>query len=141
MMTLFLGGCADGARREVDAHVDRVQVPKPRELRVERWDEVRQPGDQFTEILTYRRIYLPTHRGERRSFFLLAGMDPEDALRYLLDHYHPGEAINASLDMYGRAVQMSEQDSHRRLQHLGSTGRPYVVIILPPKAAIESYKP
>lgn len=104
MSTVFIGGSIDGQRREVDAHVDRVQVPRPGRIedflgktltiasatgKVTHVDheKVAEPVDH------YRRIFLPTHRGERRSFFLLAGIYPEDGLGMLLEHYHPGEAI------------------------------------------------
>lgn len=84
---LFIGGSIDGQRREVDAHVDRVQVPKDIPLGAYLDDDGTPDWEPIRTVDHYRRVYLPTHAGPRGSFMLHASIGPEDAMRLLLEGY------------------------------------------------------
>jgi hypothetical protein len=88
MMALFIGGCADGERREVRGLQEWFRVPHrtkvSRVVRIQRASgahTVRFKADDYTR----RKLYIS--ETEAIEFFALEGMSDQDAIRRLFSGY------------------------------------------------------
>lgn len=113
MTALFIGGPADGQRREVDERYQSLTIYVPPKV-----------GQDFrTGAARYVEFW--------KGVYVLEGMPHDQPMQRLIDGYHPGVAIKGE-----RKMGVFEPDQNEResiITHVKSTPPPHhVTIILPP---------